>query len=115
MTTESQPDASPELPDILAHLSPDDALDVLRTLARDEDLAPCIRQAAAAHLETDAPRDEEDVGAIAEEIRWELEQLKVEEVWDKAGPRSHGYVDPSEAADEMMDQVLEPYLEEMSR
>lgn len=115
MIMESQPNPLPAPPDILDHLSPDDALAVLRALSRDEDLAPRIRQVATAHLEADAPHDEEDVGAIAEEIRWELEQLEVEEVWDKAGPTRHGYVDPSEAADEMMGRVLEPYLEEMSR
>jgi hypothetical protein len=115
MTAQGQPDALPELPDILAHLSPEDALAVLRSLARDEDLAPRIRQVATAHLQTDAPRDEHDVQAIAEEVRRELAQLEIEEAWDRAGPKRHGYVDPGEAADEMMDQVLEPYLGEMRR
>ncbi len=32
----------------------------------------------------------------------QLDSLEVEEVWDRAGPTRHGYVDPSEAAYEML-------------
>jgi len=102
-------------PDILDHLSPGDALAILRILARDESLAPRIRQVAAAHLEGEAPVDLEDVAAIAAEVCAELEHLKVEEVWDRAGPTRDGYVETGEVADEMIQGVLEPYLEDLGR
>jgi len=107
------PKSSP--PDILDHLTPTDALAILRILARDEALASRIRQVAAAHLESNAPRDPEDVAAIAAEVRAELERLEVEEVWDRAGPTRDGYVETGEVADEMVQGVLEPYLEDLGR
>jgi hypothetical protein len=41
--------------------------------------------------------------------------LEVEEVWDRAGPKRHGYVDPGEAADEMVEEVVEPFLQELRK
>jgi len=80
---------------------------VLKTLARgDERLATRIAEIAMAHL------DAVDWEEVAFELYEELEFLEVEEVWDQAGPTRHGYVDPGEAADEMVDEIVEPYLEE---
>jgi hypothetical protein len=43
----------------------------------------------------------------------ELDALEVGDVWDRAGPTRHGYVEPSEAADQMIEGVLAPFLEEL--
>ncbi len=88
--------------DILAQLLADDALAVLRILTRDEAIAPRIRQVAETYLERNAPHAPEDIEMIAEDVRTELENLDVEEVWDRAGQTRHGYVETAEAADEMM-------------
>jgi hypothetical protein len=96
--------------EIIDHLSPTDALSILRTLAAsDEQLALRIAEIATAHL---SEVDPEEVAAVLYD---ELDALEVEEVWDRAGPKRHGYVDPGEAADEMVEEVIEPYLEEIKK
>jgi len=95
---------------IIDHLSPTDALSILRTLAAsDKQLARSIAEIATAHL---SEVDPEEVATVLYE---ELSFLEVEEVWDRAGPKRHGYVDPGEAADEMVEEVIEPYLEEIKK
>ena len=96
--------------EIIDHLSPTDALSILRTLAdSDEQLAKRIAEIATAHL---SEVDPEEVAAV---LYHELDALEVEEVWDRAGPTRHGYVDPGEAADQMIEEVIDPYLEELKK
>jgi hypothetical protein len=96
--------------EIIDQLSPEDAVVVLKTLARDDErLAARIAELAMAHL--DAVDQEE----VALEVYEELDLLKVEEVWDRAGSTRHGYVEPGEAADEMIDEIAKPYLEELKK
>jgi hypothetical protein len=96
--------------EIIDHLSPTDALSILRTLAdSDEQLARRIAEIATAHL------SEVDPEGVAFVLYDELSFLEVEEVWDRAGPKRHGYVDPGEAADEMVEEIIEPYLEEIKK
>jgi hypothetical protein len=96
--------------EIIDHLSPNDALSVLRTPANsDEQLARRIAEIATAHL------SEVDPEEIAFFLYDELNALEVEEVWDRAGPTRHGYVDPGEAADQMIEEVIDPYLEELKK
>jgi len=96
--------------EIIDHLSPTDALSILRTLAdSDEGLARRIAEIATAHL---SEVDPEDVAAVLYD---ELDALEVEEVWDRAGRTRYGYVEPGEAADEMIEDVLEPFLEELTK
>jgi hypothetical protein len=56
--------------------------------------------------------DLEEVACVLYE---ELNALEAEQVWDRAGPKRHGYVDPSEAADEMIKEIIEPFLEELKK
>jgi hypothetical protein len=95
---------------IIDRLSPNDALAILKVLAReDKGLAARIVEIATAHL------DEIDPGEVAFELYDELNTLRVEEVWDRAGPTRQGYVDPGEAAGQMVKETIEPYLEEISK
>ncbi len=57
----------------------------------------------------------EDVEEVAAALYDELDALEVEEVWDRAGRTRHGYVETSEVASQMIEAVLAPYLEELSR
>jgi len=99
-----------DLHEIIDHLSPTDALSILRILAdSDERLAARIAEIATARL---SGVDLEEVAAVLYD---ELNTLEVEEVWDRAGPTRHGYVDPGEAADEMIEEVMEPFLEELKK
>jgi len=110
-----QPDTPDGQPDILGQLSPDDALAVLRTLAEDATIAARIREVALAYVEDSAPRGPEDVEAIAEDLCFDLEQLEVEEVWDRSGRTRDGYVEPQDAANDMAQEVIEPYLADITR
>jgi hypothetical protein len=56
--------------------------------------------------------DSED---IAESVYAELEGLEVEEAWDRSGKTRHGYVDPGEAADSMIDEIFQSYWDEMRK
>jgi hypothetical protein len=96
--------------EIIAHLSPNDALTILKTLAHDDEhLAARIAEIATVHLSDVDPEE------VAFELYGELNFLEVEEVWDRAGPTRHGYVDPGEAADQMIEEVIDPYLEELKK
>jgi hypothetical protein len=39
----------------------------------------------------------------------------VEEVWDRAGATRYGYKEPQEVAGEMIEQVIEPFWQEMHK
>ncbi len=96
--------------EIIDHLSPPDALSILRTLAdSDEALARRIAEIATAHL---SEVDPEEVAAVLYD---ELDALEVEEVWDRARRTRYGYVEPGEAADQMIEEVLDPFLEELGK
>jgi hypothetical protein len=96
--------------EIIDQLSPNDALAVLKALAReDEGLAVRIVEIATASL------SEVDPGEIAFDLYDELNALEVEEVWDRAGPTRRGYVDPCEAAGQMVKEIIDPYLEELRK
>jgi hypothetical protein len=59
---------------------------------------------------------QEDRHAVAEDVADELRALHLSQLADRAGPQwGGGYVDPNEAADEMLDEVVQPYLEDLER
>jgi hypothetical protein len=96
--------------EIINQLSPKDGLAILQTLAReDEQLAIRIAEIARARLRDVDPEK------VAFHLYEELEFLEVEEVWDRSGSTRHGYVDPGEAADEMMGEVVDPHLDELKK
>ena len=96
--------------EIIRQFSRQDALGILKSLAQeDEGIAARIVEIATVRL---SQVDPEEVGLALYE---DLELLEVEEVWDRAGPSRHGYVEPYEVAEEMMDEVLKPYLEELGK
>ena len=95
---------------IIDNLSVFEARAVLRTLAEnDANLAQRIAEMTLTSLSG------EDVEEVAAALYDELDALEVEEVWDRAGRTRHGYVETSEVASQMIEAVLAPYLEELSR
>ncbi|MBI4320136.1 MAG: hypothetical protein HY675_16730 [Chloroflexi bacterium] len=95
---------------IIDELSHADALSVLRALAdEDERLGRRIAEIARGRL-SDVDREE-----IANALYAELDTLDVEDVWDQAGSKRHGYVEPSEVAYQMVEEVLEPFLDELRK
>jgi hypothetical protein len=96
--------------EIIDQLSPDDALAVLKALARDDEtLVARIAESATAHLGKVDPEE------VAFGLYEELDSLEVEEIWDRAGQSRHGYVSPGEAAGDMVDEVIAPYLGELAK
>jgi hypothetical protein len=57
-----------------------------------------------------------DRGAVAEEVESALRGLDIDQLSGRAGYRPGvGYVDPGEAADELLDEVLQPFLDDLKR
>jgi len=53
---------------------------------------------------------------VAEDVASVLEELCVEDVWGRAGAQPDGsYVEPSEAAWDLVEETLAPYLRELER
>lgn len=97
-----------DLDTILQALRGSDALVILRRLAdRDPQWAKVIETMAKDLLSA------VDAGDVAADVLAELESLRVEDVWDRAGPRHDGYSDPDEVAAEMIEKSLEPYADEI--
>jgi len=96
------------------------ALDALSAAEKatvlDELLAarPELREPAEAHavqVMTDADRS-----AVADNVEGALQGLDIEELNTRAGNQpSRGYVHPAEAADEILDEALQPFLDDLQR
>jgi hypothetical protein len=56
-----------------------------------------------------------DPEGVAAEVRYDLESLTPEDCWERSGPSRHGYVDPGEAAWEMVEEVLDPHLRRLRK
>jgi hypothetical protein len=96
--------------EIIDQLSHGQALAILKALAAsDEQLANRIAEMGTAYL---GQVDLEEVAAVLYD---ELDALEVEEVWDRAGKTRHGYVEPSEAAYQMVEEVIDPYPEQLEK
>lgn len=95
---------------IIEQLTPADANAVLHALAfSNETLAAHIAELAMARF------DEVDVEEVAAVLYDELEALEVEEVWERAGRKRHGYVETGDAAYQMIEEVLTPFLADLAR
>ena len=104
MTTMKEPQ------EIIDQLSLHDAIAVLKTLAdSDPQLAGRIAEIAMEQLRGIDPDD------VAAAVLQDLDFLEVEDVWDQAGASRDGYRETDEVADEMIDNALEPYREDLTR
>ncbi len=75
---------------------------------------PDLRETAEAYavqVMTDADRS-----AVADDVEGALQGLDIEELSTRAGHRpGRGYVHPAEAADEILDEALQPFLDDLRR
>ncbi len=95
---------------IIDQLSLEDAQAILKSLAAgNRQLADKIVEMALTRLNQVDPEE------IASTLYADLESLAVEEVWDRAGATRHGYVETSEAAYQMIDEVFDPLLEKLQK
>jgi hypothetical protein len=98
-------------PSTLATLSSDEkALLLDQMLADRPDLRELAENYATSLLSG------EDRSAVADDVEDALQGRDIEELNGQAGYRpGRGYVDPGEAADEILDEALGPFLEDLER
>ena len=95
---------------ILAEISADDAFAILKRLAKDDlKVANRIEQIAIDYL------CDVDIEDIASQVYFDLDSIKVEEVWNRSGRTRNGYVEPTEMAFQMFEDALDPFIEEMKK
>ena len=91
-------------------LNPDDAYRVLMTLLRENPSFEEKIYQVATQILSDVDSDE-----IMEDVYYELESLDVEDLYNRSGKTRYGYVEPSEEAWEMIEEVIEPFIDEMKK
>jgi hypothetical protein len=73
-----------------------------------------LRELAEAHAA--ARMSVEDRSAVAEDVESALRGLDIEELNGRAGYRpGRGYLHPGEAADEILDEALQPFIDDLQR
>jgi hypothetical protein len=95
---------------ILDGISGEDALRVLRNLcAADAEMRERILS------EVEKLLSEVDRDSVADEVFFDLDGLSVDELWDRSGPKRHGYSSPDETAVEMIGETLKPYEDKVNQ
>jgi hypothetical protein len=96
--------------EVLARLSPHEGAGVLRTiLERHPELAAEAEEIAKATV-TDV-----DAEAGAEDVEQAVLDLDLSELDSRAGRQEWGYVEPAEAAWEILAEAIDPFLDDMKR
>ncbi len=96
--------------DVLSNLTGDQALQVLERIVADD--AGLARKIAAEAKRLLAAVDSEDV---ADEVFDLLDMIAVEDCWDRAGSSRDGYTSPKDAAVELIEEELQPFVEQAKR
>ena len=97
-------------PSILAACDDAERASVLAALVEsDPSLRQQAEEVARQHLAT------VDIPAVTDTVTDALLQLGTEDLANRAGPRRHGYVEPTEAAWQLLQEVLEPWIDDLSR
>ena len=89
-------------------ISPEQALEILRRLARNDSKIKKRIEKEAEEILKDV-----DVEEICGEVYSALDGIDVEELWERSGPSRHGYSGPEDMAVEMMEEELEPFSSEV--
>ena len=91
-------------------ISKEDAFDVLKILYdRDKIIAKQIEA-----IVDDLLR-QIDIDNVSEEVYFDLDSLDVEELWQRSGSTRDGYIEPHEMSWEMIEDALEPFLNELKK
>lgn len=96
--------------DIFDKISPNEALKILRQITKiDKNLKKKIIELAEDLFRA------VDVEKICEDVFYALDGIDVHELWDRAGPKTDGYTSPEDMSVEMLEEALEPFVQEMQR
>ena len=110
MTGTKTPSPTPTPTPILDALSSGKSRQILMQLVRS---SPEIA-VRAEELARELPEDV-DSAMIAESLADDLSYPEIEDVWDTSGSTRDGYIEPCERAYEMLEEILDDYIEEMNR
>ena len=95
---------------VLARLNPAESAAVLRALLeRHPELVGEAEEIARATV------TEVDVSAVAEDVAQAVLDLDLEDLGARAGRKISGYVEPTEAAWELLEEAVDPFIDEMKR
>lgn len=92
--------------DILDVITPDQAVTVLKQLAATEPKIGKQAREIAMKLVGDV-----DLEGVGEDVFGALDAIPVEQVWDRSGRKRDGYVAPGEAAAQVIEEALQPFLD----
>lgn len=95
--------------DLLNEITPDDALNIIQELSDDPVLRERILKVACRLLKNI------DVDEVATDVFNSLDDIDVQELWDRAGPSRHGYSSTEEMAVEMVDEELEVHTNKLNQ
>jgi hypothetical protein len=96
--------------DIISKLTAQQALTVVQRLAgKGGEIGAAVRAEAIDLLGV------VDLGETADEVLAALDSIAIEDCWDRAGGSRDGYTSPEEAAAELMEEELEPYVDQVER
>lgn len=94
--------------DIIDTINPEDAKSILKIIAKENpniDFEKIIKE----YLK------KVNIDEVADSLFEDLKFIEVEELWESSGKTRDGYTEPVERADEMIEEVLEPYFEELEK
>jgi hypothetical protein len=96
--------------DMIKNLTAEQALEVVKRLTG---TGGKIQEAVLAKAR--AMLSEIDLDETADEVFFVLDSIDVEDCWDRAGSSRDGYTSPDEAAAEIVEETLEPFLDQTRR
>ncbi|MGQ0593856.1 MAG: hypothetical protein ACT4QB_14785, partial [Gammaproteobacteria bacterium] len=96
--------------DVIKKLTAEQALEVVKRLS---ETGGKIQETVLA--EARDVLSEIDLDETADEVFFVLDSIDVEDCWDRAGSSRNGYTSPDEAAVEMVDEALQPFLDQARR
>jgi len=96
--------------DVISMLTAEQALMIVSRLCRTGGI---LRDAVVA--EAMSVLTEIDVDTIADEVFVALDSIDVQDCWDRSGRSRDGYTSPDEAAAEIVEEELQPYLDQIER
>ncbi len=110
MVKRKAPAAKKRKASVLGKLQPSEAQKVLKALLTAHPKLKAEAEELARSVISDVSFD-----GIAEEVEWELESHDLDEMNSRAGKTRWGYVDPTDAAHEILHEAIDPIIEEMQR
>jgi hypothetical protein len=96
--------------DVIGKLTPEQAMKIVERLARK---GGKIREAVV--TEAMNVLTEIDLAGTAEEVFDSLDSIDVQDCWDRSGASRDGYTSPDEAAAQIIDEELQPFLDQVER